>query len=189
MLESFNNFKYLQSMQQLQHFYLPFIYSFYYYFLSSVFKGSAVCVYHMSDIQTVFNGPFAHKEGPNHQLIPYQGRIPYPRPGTVSVFFVHVTTFVLFLFFYGNILSISLEFEQIYVSQASGNQEETLQMETKEKQIIRQKFRDNIKEVQLLGNIEYKGHFNMGLLALITNVNLPINTHSTQISPVPNIKP
>ncbi|MEE6481441.1 hypothetical protein FKM82_012867 [Ascaphus truei] len=49
---------------------------------SSVFKGSAVCVYHMSDIQTVFNGPFAHKEGPNHQLIPYQGRIPYPRPGT-----------------------------------------------------------------------------------------------------------
>lgn len=49
---------------------------------SSVFKGSAVCVYHMSDIQTVFNGPFAHKEGPNHQMIPYQGRIPYPRPGT-----------------------------------------------------------------------------------------------------------
>ncbi|KAB0375966.1 hypothetical protein FD755_012609, partial [Muntiacus reevesi] len=49
---------------------------------SSVFKGSAVCVYHFSDIQTVFNGPFAHKEGPNHQLISYQGRIPYPRPGT-----------------------------------------------------------------------------------------------------------
>ncbi|XP_033019429.1 semaphorin-3C [Lacerta agilis] len=49
---------------------------------SSVFKGSAVCVYHLSDIQRVFNGPFAHKEGPNHQLIPYQGRIPYPRPGT-----------------------------------------------------------------------------------------------------------
>ncbi|XP_060100644.1 semaphorin-3C [Heteronotia binoei] len=49
---------------------------------SSVFKGSAVCVYHLSDIQRVFNGPFAHKEGPNHQLIAYQGRIPYPRPGT-----------------------------------------------------------------------------------------------------------
>lgn len=55
------------------------------FFLSSVFKGSAVCVYHLSDIQRVFNGPFAHKEGPNHQLIPYQGRIPYPRPGTVSI--------------------------------------------------------------------------------------------------------
>uniref|UniRef100_H3AI79 Semaphorin 3C n=1 Tax=Latimeria chalumnae TaxID=7897 RepID=H3AI79_LATCH len=49
---------------------------------SSVFKGSAVCVYSMADIQTVFNGPFAHKEGPNHQWVPYQGRIPYPRPGT-----------------------------------------------------------------------------------------------------------
>ena len=59
-----------------------FLFSF---FFSSVFKGSAVCVYHFSDIQTVFNGPFAHKEGPNHQLISYQGRIPYPRPGTVSI--------------------------------------------------------------------------------------------------------
>lgn len=49
---------------------------------SSVFKGSAVCVYNMLDIHTVFNGPFAHKEGPSHQYVPYQGRIPYPRPGT-----------------------------------------------------------------------------------------------------------
>ncbi|XP_041058584.1 semaphorin-3C [Carcharodon carcharias] len=49
---------------------------------SSIFKGSAVCVYNMLDIHTVFNGPFAHKEGPNHQYAPYQGRIPYPRPGT-----------------------------------------------------------------------------------------------------------
>ncbi|GCB71274.1 hypothetical protein scyTo_0001510 [Scyliorhinus torazame] len=49
---------------------------------SSIFKGSAVCVYNMLDIHTVFNGPFAHKEGPNHQYVPYQGRIPYPRPGT-----------------------------------------------------------------------------------------------------------
>uniref|UniRef100_A0A8C6MT42 Semaphorin-3C n=1 Tax=Mus spicilegus TaxID=10103 RepID=A0A8C6MT42_MUSSI len=54
----------------------------FFFIFSSVFKGSAVCVYHLSDIQTVFNGPFAHKEGPNHQLISYQGRIPYPRPGT-----------------------------------------------------------------------------------------------------------
>ncbi|XP_041110853.1 semaphorin-3C-like [Polyodon spathula] len=49
---------------------------------SSVFKGSAVCVYNMADILTVFNGPFAHKDGPNHQWIPFQERIPYPRPGT-----------------------------------------------------------------------------------------------------------
>ncbi|KAG9329596.1 hypothetical protein JZ751_003508 [Albula glossodonta] len=52
---------------------------------SSVFKGSAVCVYNMADILTVFNGPFAHREGPNFQWVAYQGRIPYPRPGMVSL--------------------------------------------------------------------------------------------------------
>lgn len=51
---------------------------------SSVFRGSAVCVYNMADILTVFNGPFAHREGPNFQWVAFQGRIPYPRPGTVS---------------------------------------------------------------------------------------------------------
>lgn len=51
---------------------------------SSVFKGSAVCVYSMADIRMVFNGPFAHKEGPNYQWVAYSGKIPYPRPGTVS---------------------------------------------------------------------------------------------------------
>ncbi|XP_078520641.1 semaphorin-3F-like [Lissotriton helveticus] len=49
--------------------------------LGSVFKGSAICVYSMSDVRTVFNGPFAHKEGHNYQWAPYLGRIPYPRPG------------------------------------------------------------------------------------------------------------
>ncbi|XP_068162969.1 semaphorin-3C [Antennarius striatus] len=49
---------------------------------SSVFKGSAVCVYSMADILTVFNGPFAHREGPSFQWMAFQGRIPYPRPGT-----------------------------------------------------------------------------------------------------------
>ncbi|KAM8883032.1 semaphorin-3C [Synchiropus picturatus] len=49
---------------------------------SSVFQGSAVCVYNMADILTVFNGPFAHREGPNYQWTAFQGRIPYPRPGT-----------------------------------------------------------------------------------------------------------
>ncbi|KAK6321626.1 hypothetical protein J4Q44_G00086020 [Coregonus suidteri] len=48
----------------------------------SVFKGSAVCVYSMADIRQVFNGPFAHKEGPNYQWVAYTGKIPYPRPGT-----------------------------------------------------------------------------------------------------------
>lgn len=49
-----------------------------------MFKGSAVCVYNMADILTVFNGPFAHRDGPNFQWVAFQGRIPYPRPGTVS---------------------------------------------------------------------------------------------------------
>ncbi|KAL2091215.1 hypothetical protein ACEWY4_013478 [Coilia grayii] len=48
----------------------------------SVFKGSAVCVYSMMDVRMVFNGPFAHKDGPGHQRAPYTGKIPYPRPGT-----------------------------------------------------------------------------------------------------------
>ncbi|KAM9524263.1 semaphorin-3F-like isoform 2-T2 [Salvelinus alpinus] len=48
----------------------------------SVFRGSAVCVYSMADIRQVFNGPFAHKEGPNYQWVAYSGKIPYPRPGT-----------------------------------------------------------------------------------------------------------
>ncbi|TKS90742.1 Semaphorin-3C Precursor [Collichthys lucidus] len=52
------------------------------YYVDSVFKGSAVCVYNMADILTVFNGPFAHREGPNFQWVAFQGRIPYPRPGT-----------------------------------------------------------------------------------------------------------
>ncbi|XP_007544944.2 semaphorin-3F-like [Poecilia formosa] len=36
----------------------------------------------MADIRMVFNGPFAHKEGPNYQWVAYTGKIPYPRPGT-----------------------------------------------------------------------------------------------------------
>lgn len=49
---------------------------------SSIFRGSAVCVYSMADIRSVFNGPYAHKEGPDHRWVEYEGRIPYPRPGT-----------------------------------------------------------------------------------------------------------
>ncbi|KAB5567305.1 hypothetical protein PHYPO_G00231250 [Pangasianodon hypophthalmus] len=48
---------------------------------SSVFRGSAVCLYTMNDIRRAFLGPFAHKEGPNYQWVPFQGKVPYPRPG------------------------------------------------------------------------------------------------------------
>lgn len=50
---------------------------------SGIFQGSAVCVYSMNDVRRVFLGPFAHKEGPTHQWVSYQGRVPYPRPGMV----------------------------------------------------------------------------------------------------------
>lgn len=40
-------------------------------------------MYNMEDIRAVFNGPYAHKEGPDHRWVEYEGKIPYPRPGTV----------------------------------------------------------------------------------------------------------
>ncbi|XP_055509483.1 semaphorin-3ab [Leucoraja erinacea] len=49
---------------------------------SNIFKGSAVCMYNMVDVRRVFLGPYAHREGPSYQWVPYQGRVPYPRPGT-----------------------------------------------------------------------------------------------------------
>ncbi|XP_045386002.1 semaphorin-3G isoform X1 [Lemur catta] len=49
--------------------------------VSAVFQGFAVCVYHMADIWEVFNGPFAHQEGPQQQWGPYGGKVPFPRPG------------------------------------------------------------------------------------------------------------
>lgn len=52
---------------------------------SNIFKGSAVCVYSMADIRRVFLGPYAHRDGPNYQWVPFQGRVPYPRPGTVRM--------------------------------------------------------------------------------------------------------
>uniref|UniRef100_A0AAY4EC33 Uncharacterized protein n=1 Tax=Denticeps clupeoides TaxID=299321 RepID=A0AAY4EC33_9TELE len=49
---------------------------------SNIFRGSAVCMYNMADIRRVFLGPYAHRDGPNYQWVPFQGRVPYPRPGT-----------------------------------------------------------------------------------------------------------
>lgn len=60
----------------------------YFLLISNIFKGSAVCMYSMTDIRRVFLGSYAHRDGPNYQWVPFQGRVPYPRPGTVSK--VHV---------------------------------------------------------------------------------------------------
>ncbi|XP_010139573.1 PREDICTED: semaphorin-3B-like, partial [Buceros rhinoceros silvestris] len=59
----------------------PLVYAGFFHSTSSIFQGSAVCVYTMADIRRAFLGPFAHKEGPNYQWVSYQGRVPYPRPG------------------------------------------------------------------------------------------------------------
>ncbi|CAB1313759.1 unnamed protein product [Coregonus sp. 'balchen'] len=53
---------------------------------SNIFKGSAVCLYSMADIRRVFLGPYAHRDGPNYQWVPFQGRVPYPRPGTQQLY-------------------------------------------------------------------------------------------------------
>lgn len=52
--------------------------------LSAVFKGYAVCMYNMEDIRAAFNGPFAYRERTDHHWKVYDGKVPYPRPGSVS---------------------------------------------------------------------------------------------------------
>ncbi|XP_044132700.1 semaphorin-3E isoform X1 [Bufo gargarizans] len=49
---------------------------------SNIFKGYAVCVYQMASIREAFNGPYAHKEGPEYHWTMYEGKVPYPRPGS-----------------------------------------------------------------------------------------------------------
>ncbi|TKS90814.1 Semaphorin-3aa Semaphorin-1A [Collichthys lucidus] len=41
-------------------------------------RGSAVCMYNMADIRRVFLGPYAHRDGPNYQWVPFQGGFPTP---------------------------------------------------------------------------------------------------------------
>jgi len=73
---------------------------------SDVFQGYAVCVYRMADIREAFNGPFAHKEGPDFQWKVYEGRVPYPRPGVVNK---HSVAILKPLFFEHGIVAKSWE--------------------------------------------------------------------------------
>ncbi|NWY43756.1 SEM3E protein, partial [Sylvia atricapilla] len=50
---------------------------------SNIFRGYAVCVYHMASVRAAFNGPYAHKEGPEYHWALYERKVPYPRPGSV----------------------------------------------------------------------------------------------------------
>jgi len=56
---------------------------------SNVLNGSAVCVYRMQDIIRAFKGNFLHREGQQYKWTEYAGRVPYPRPGTVSLLKSH----------------------------------------------------------------------------------------------------
>lgn len=56
-----------------------------FYSNSAVFKGYAVCVYHMDEVRAAFNGPYAYREKPEHHWTPHEDRVPYPRPGSVSL--------------------------------------------------------------------------------------------------------
>lgn len=83
-LKNFTSKSHDSCLQQEQEPALPLSDSFFLP-ISNIFKGSAVCMYSMTDIRRVFLGPYAHRDGPNYQWVPFQGRVPYPRPGTVSI--------------------------------------------------------------------------------------------------------
>ncbi|TRY85289.1 hypothetical protein DNTS_032441, partial [Danionella cerebrum] len=51
---------------------------------SAVFKGYAVCMYSMEEIRAAFNGPFAHRERSDHHWKIYDGKVPFPRPGSCA---------------------------------------------------------------------------------------------------------
>ena len=55
-----------------------------FFILSDILNGSAVCVYRMEDVVRAFKGNFLHKEGPQYKWAEFTGKVPYPRPGTVS---------------------------------------------------------------------------------------------------------
>ena len=42
-------------------------------------------MYRMEDMVRVFKGNFLHKEGPQYKWAEFTGKVPFPRPGTVSL--------------------------------------------------------------------------------------------------------
>ncbi|XP_045876019.1 semaphorin-3E isoform X2 [Meles meles] len=41
-------------------------------------------LFNTTSIRAAFNGPYAHKEGPEYHWSLYEGRVPYPRPGSCA---------------------------------------------------------------------------------------------------------
>lgn len=70
-------------------------------------------MYNMEDIRAVFNGPYAHKEGPDHRWVEYEGKIPYPRPGTVRTLFIYFFHFSRSIFVQHNLLSFVFKYHII----------------------------------------------------------------------------
>lgn len=48
----------------------------------------------MASVRAAFNGPYAHKEGPEYHWALYEGKVPYPRPGSVSTIYFPLLCFV-----------------------------------------------------------------------------------------------
>lgn len=48
----------------------------------------------MASVRAAFNGPYAHKEGPEYHWALYEGKVPYPRPGSVSTIYSPLLCYV-----------------------------------------------------------------------------------------------
>lgn len=55
-------------------------------------KASAVCRYSLSVVQEAFEGPYMEMQGTRSEWKDYSGKIPQPRPGTVSTHAQRFTT-------------------------------------------------------------------------------------------------
>lgn len=65
----------------------------------------------MSSIREAFNGPYAHKEGPEYHWSLYEGKVPYPRPGSVSTISRRIA--LMFEVFVSHVPSLQLEYLRI----------------------------------------------------------------------------
>lgn len=48
----------------------------------------------MASVRAAFNGPYAHKEGPEYHWALYERKVPYPRPGSVSTVYFLLLCYV-----------------------------------------------------------------------------------------------
>lgn len=63
-------------------------------------KISAVCRFSLSEVQRVFDGPYMENQDYGAKWSEYTGKVPDPRPGSVSVTHAHASSFALQADFY-----------------------------------------------------------------------------------------